>query len=132
MNLIGQPATVGRHCGASRYDVTPEVVAFYEDALGLPLRARGSFGLQFLEAPPHLGVHPAQHPDATAMVGRHTGLTLEVPGLLEFCSRLGELGVRFVAEPTQQGFGIMAMVADPDGNVLALWEDNVSDTGAGA
>ncbi|MEZ4218616.1 MAG: MaoC family dehydratase [Myxococcota bacterium] len=33
MNLIGQPATVGRHCGASRYDVTPEVVAFYEDAL---------------------------------------------------------------------------------------------------
>jgi predicted enzyme related to lactoylglutathione lyase len=34
--------------------------------------------------------------------------------------------VTFKAEPTQQSFGIMAMVADPDGNVLALWEDNVS------
>jgi predicted enzyme related to lactoylglutathione lyase len=71
-------------------------------------------------------VHPAQHPDALAMVGRHTGQTFDVPNLLDFCSRLGELGVRFVAEPTQQGFGIMAMVADPDGNVMALWEDNVS------
>lgn len=100
---------------------------FYEEVLGLPLRAQGSFGLQFLPAPPHLGVHPAQHPEARAIVGRHTGVTLEVPGLLDFCSRLGEHGVRFVAEPTQQGFGIMAMVADPDGNVLALWEDNVSE-----
>jgi predicted enzyme related to lactoylglutathione lyase len=60
------------------------------------------------------------------MVGRETGITLQVPNLLEFCSRLGEAGVKFMAEPTQQGFGIMAMVADPDGNVIALWEDNVS------
>ncbi len=100
--------------------------AFYEDALGLPLAARGSFGFQFLEAPPHLGVHPAGHPAARAMVGRETGLTLRVADLLDYCNRLGEHGVRFVAEPTQQGFGMMAMVADPDGNVLALWEDNVS------
>lgn len=100
--------------------------AFYEDALELPLSARGSFGLRFLEQPPHLSVHPAEHPDAREMMGRHTGLTLEVADLLEFANRLGDLGVRFVAEPTQQGFGIMAMVADPDGNVLALWQDNVS------
>jgi predicted enzyme related to lactoylglutathione lyase len=99
---------------------------FYEDQLGLPVNKAGSFGFEFLGTPPHVGVHPAQHPDALAMVGRHTGLTFDVPNLLDFCSRLGELGVRFVAEPTQQGFGIMAMVADPDGNVIALWEDNVS------
>lgn len=99
---------------------------FYEDQLGLAVNKAGSFGFEFLDAPPHLGVHPAQHPEAMAMVGRHTGLTFDVPDLLAYCSRLGELGVRFVAEPTQQGFGIMAMVADPDGNVIALWEDNVS------
>jgi predicted enzyme related to lactoylglutathione lyase len=100
---------------------------FYEGALGLPVNKAGSFGLELLEAPPHLGVHPAAHADAQALVGRHTGITLAVPGLVDFCSRLGELGVRFVAEPTQQSFGVMAMVADPDGNVLALWEDNVSE-----
>jgi predicted enzyme related to lactoylglutathione lyase len=100
---------------------------FYEDVLGLPVNAAGSFGLRLLAEPPHLSVHPAEHVDAKAMVGRHTGLTFEVAGLLDFCTRLGERGVRFVAEPTQQGFGIMAMVADPDGNVVALWEDNVSE-----
>ena len=36
--------------------------------------------------------------------------------------------IRFTAEPTQQSWGIMAMVADPDGNVLALWEDQLPET----
>lgn len=100
--------------------------AFYEDALGLPIARAGTFGFEFLDTAPHLGVHPATHPEAVALVGRHTGLTFRVAELLTFCTRLGELGVRFVTEPTQQGFGIMAMVADPDGNVMALWEDNIS------
>ncbi|MEN8182766.1 MAG: MaoC family dehydratase [Myxococcota bacterium] len=33
MNLKGEPACVGRHCGSNRYDVTPELVAFYQEAL---------------------------------------------------------------------------------------------------
>ena len=33
MNLIGEPAYVGRHCGSNSYEITPEVVAFYADAL---------------------------------------------------------------------------------------------------
>ena len=36
VNLLGQPAFVGRHCGSHDYDVTPEVVAFYADALDDP------------------------------------------------------------------------------------------------
>jgi predicted enzyme related to lactoylglutathione lyase len=100
---------------------------FYEDQLGLPVNKAGSFGFEFLDQSPHIGVHPAQHPDALALVGRHTGLTFAVTGLLDFCSMLGEKGVRFIAEPTQQGFGIMALVADPDGNIMALWEDNVTE-----
>jgi predicted enzyme related to lactoylglutathione lyase len=102
-------------------------VAFYRDDLGLALTKRGSFGAEFLEQEPHLGVHPAVHPDAKKLVGRHTGLTFHVPELLAFCERLHERGVRFVAEPTQQGFGIMAMIADPDGNIFALWDDAVPE-----
>ncbi|MGI9432692.1 MAG: hypothetical protein ACR2PQ_10780 [Myxococcota bacterium] len=34
MNLTGQPAFVGRHCGSHEYDVTPELAAFYALALG--------------------------------------------------------------------------------------------------
>jgi acyl dehydratase len=33
MNLLGQPAYVGRHCGSNEYDVTKDVVSFYADAL---------------------------------------------------------------------------------------------------
>jgi acyl dehydratase len=34
MNLKGEPAFVGRHCGSNEYAITPEVVAFYQEALG--------------------------------------------------------------------------------------------------
>ena len=103
---------------------------FYRDHLGLPLLHQGSFGAEFMEGEKgrtRLGVHPAVHPNSLAMVGRETGVTLHVENLLEYCERLHERGVRFVTEPTQQGFGIMAMVADPDGNVLALWEDKLPE-----
>ena len=33
MNLLGQPAYVGRHCGSNEYEVSKDVVAFYADAL---------------------------------------------------------------------------------------------------
>lgn len=100
---------------------------FYRDDLGLPLMREGTFGAEFLEGPAHLGVHPAVHDDAKALVGRHTGITLHVDGILDFCERLHDRGVRFLAEPTQQSFGVMAMIADPDGNVLALWDDRIPE-----
>lgn len=101
--------------------------AFYEDALGLTLVAKGSFGFQFGEHPPFLGVHPAAHAGAKAMVGRETGITIRVRDLVGLRAELADRGISFLTEPVQQGFGMMAMVADPDGNVLALWEDNVTE-----
>ena len=88
---------------------------------------QGSFGAEFFEDGTRIGVHPAVHPDAKALVGRHTGITLYVSGLLHYCGELHDRGVRFITEPTQQAWGVMAMVADPDGNVLALWEDRLPD-----
>jgi lactoylglutathione lyase len=101
-------------------------VEFYRDVLGLPMTKHGSFGAEFLKGETHVGVHPAVHPEAKALVGRHTGITLLVPDLLHYCGVLHDHGVRFITEPTQQSWGIMAMVADPDGNMLALWEDKLS------
>ena len=103
-------------------------VEFYEKSLGLHLVRRGAFGAQFLENEPHLGVHPAIHPESRKLVGRETGLTLEVPNLVHVAGVLHEKGVRFVKEPTKMDFGVMAMVADPDGNVLALWDREAPDS----
>jgi len=69
----------------------------------------------------------ADHAQAKALVGRHTGITLFVPDLLHYCGVLHDRGVRFLTEPTQQAWGIMAMISDPDGNVLALWEDKMPE-----
>jgi lactoylglutathione lyase len=102
-------------------------IEFYRDALNLPVTRQGSFGAEFLEGDTHVSVHPAVHPDAKSLVGRHTGITLFVPDLLHYCGQLHDRGVRFATEPTQQSWGIMAMVTDPDGNVLALWEDKLPD-----
>jgi lactoylglutathione lyase len=102
-------------------------VEFYRDTLGLPMTKHGSFGAEFLEGDTHVGVHPAVHPQAKALVGRHTGMTLFVPDLLHYCGVLHDRGVRFLTEPTQQAWGIMAMISDPDGNVLALWEDKMPE-----
>ena len=33
MNLLGEPARVGRHCGSNVYVISPELVAFYAEAL---------------------------------------------------------------------------------------------------
>ncbi len=97
-------------------------VDFYETTLGLPLQKRGSFGAEFFAEGMRLGVHPAQHPNAQAMVGRETGITLHVERLLDYCSTLLDAKVKFVQEPAQQSWGIMAVIADPDGNRIALWE----------
>jgi predicted enzyme related to lactoylglutathione lyase len=102
-------------------------VEFYQSTLGLPLGKRGSFGAEFFLEGTRLGVHPAVHPNALAMVGRETGLTLFIPNLLDYCSGLDDQGVTFVSEPTQQAWGIMAVIADPEGNRIALWEDKLPE-----
>lgn len=98
-------------------------VAFYRDTLKLPVAKQGSFGAEFFAEGTRLGVHPANHPNARAMVGRETGLVLHVPAILDYCSDLLDAGVTFVSEPTKQEWGIMALIADPDGNRIALWEE---------
>ena len=105
----------------------PRAIEFYRDSLQLPVAQQGSFGAEFLDGPTHIGVHPAVHGDAKKLVGRHTGITLFVTDLLHYCGDLHARGVRFVTEPTQQPWGIMAMIADPDGNILALWEDRTPE-----
>lgn len=100
---------------------------FYRDTLGLPVHKQGSFGLELFLEPPHVGVHPAVHPNAKALVGRHTGITFYVPGLLHVCGVLHERGVRFVSEPTRMEWGVMAMIADPEDNIFALWDNDVPE-----
>jgi len=63
--------------------------------------------------------------DEANLIGRHTGVGLQVADLQSEHTRLTGLGVSFTMPPTRQPWGgFMALMADPDGNVLYL--DQVS------
>jgi predicted enzyme related to lactoylglutathione lyase len=101
---------------------------FYRDKLGLPLgfSSEEHGYASFAGGGIRLGV-AVPGPDHGELVGRHTGIGLEVADLEAEHARLSDLGVRFAMPPTKQPWGgFMALIADPDGNVFYL--DQVSAT----
>jgi len=94
---------------------------FYKEQLGLPLVQETQMMMEFFPGEgASLGVAMAMHEAAMPLVGRHTGVSLRVEGLVELCRKLTDAGVKF-AEPLEASpWGKMAVVCDPDGNQIAL------------
>jgi len=102
-------------------------VEFYETKLGLTLEFSDSeHGYASLKAGPirlGLSLPGPDNTDHADLLGRHTGIGLAVTDLVAEHKRLVGLGVRFTMEPEKQPWGgFMALVADPDGNLLYLDE----------
>jgi predicted enzyme related to lactoylglutathione lyase len=97
-------------------------IEFYRDRLGLHLQfASPEHGYaSFAAGGVRLGI-AVPGPAQAELVGRHTGVGLEVADLEAEHGRLSGLGVAFTMPPTKQPWGgFMAMIADPDGNVFYL------------
>ena len=100
----------------------PAARRFYADQLGLPLAGENGMMLEFFPgAGTSLSLALAMQDEARAMVGRHTGITLKVNGLKALCDKLTVEGVTFVMPFEASPWGEMAVVVDPDGNQLRLW-----------
>ncbi|KAA0891631.1 VOC family protein [Oryzomonas rubra] len=94
---------------------------FYAELLGLPVAGQSEMVMEFFPGTPTtLGVSLALHEDARRLVGRHTGITLRVEGIEALCESLRVGGVTFVEPLESSPWGKMAVVADFDGNQLAL------------
>lgn len=94
---------------------------FYADLLGLPVAGQSEMLIEFFPgAPTTLGLSLALHDEARKLVGRHTGLTLKVEKIEEVCEKLQTAQARFIEPLESSPWGKMAVVADPDGNQLAL------------
>ena len=95
-------------------------VAFFRDAVGLPLKfADGQFGYASFETP-GAGFALAQSPEGS-VVGRHTGIGFMVEDLDAAHEELVAAGVDFTRPPTKEPWGgYMAVFADPDGNTFYL------------
>ncbi len=101
-----------------------QAVEFYSAKLGLELKfSDAEHGYASLSAGPIQMGLALPGPDQRDLIGRHTGIGLAVSDLKSEHVRLTELGVNFAMEPTKQPWGgFMALVADPDGNLLYLDE----------
>jgi lactoylglutathione lyase len=94
---------------------------FYVDLLGLPLAGQSEMMMEFFPGTPTtLGVALALQDEARKLVGRHTGITLRVEKIEELCATLSAAGAHFVEPLESSPWGKMAVVADHDGNQLAL------------
>jgi predicted enzyme related to lactoylglutathione lyase len=100
-------------------------VDFYHRVLGLPLLFRAEqFSYARLDAGPiYLGLAAVDRGDANfaTLVGRHTGIGLAVPDIDRAYEEFSAKGVAFPMLPSEQHWGgRLALLADPDGNVLYL------------
>lgn len=96
---------------------------FYVELLGLPLAGESQMMMEFFPGSgTTLGVALALQDDAKALIGRYTGITLNIQGIDKVCERLDTAGIRFIEPLEESPWGKMAVVADPDGNQFALVE----------
>ena len=95
--------------------------AVYVDLRGLPLAGESEMMMEFFPGTSAtMGVALALQDEARKLVGRHTGITLKVEKIEELCETLSAGGARFVEPLESSPWGKMAVIADPDGNQLAL------------
>jgi len=105
----------------------PRAVEFYQGKLGLELEfSSPEHGYaSFSAGAVRLGI-AVPGPDEAALVGRHTGVGMDVANLDSEYKRLTELGVNFTMSPTRQPWGgFMALMSDPDGNIFYLDQTSV-------
>ncbi len=94
---------------------------FYKERLKLPLVMETQMMMEFFPGDgARLGVAMAMHDAALQLVGRHTGITLCVPDLVELCRELSAAEVKFTEPLESSPWGKMAVVCDQDGNQIAL------------
>lgn len=104
----------------------PGASRFYEEVLGLPLKAEGSEqGFCVFDAGAMSLVVERVDADAPAedqvLAGRFTGLSFDVADIQSKFRELSALGVAFSGLPERQEWGgILATLRDPAGNELQL------------
>lgn len=97
--------------------------AFYRDRMGFHARADSDWWVEFDTGPTYVALHP--HADRPGVEQHHAqGVTLgfRVDDVVAWADAARWRGVSFVASPQDQGFGMMADIVDPEGNVIVMRE----------
>ncbi len=98
---------------------------FYTETLGIPIEFRddGMGWAQLATGEAQLAIErlAPDDPEASELVGRFTGVSIEVPDIEALHRDLVERGVAFLSPPEKQPWGgVLAHFEDPDKNVITL------------
>jgi predicted enzyme related to lactoylglutathione lyase len=99
-------------------------VQFYRDKLGLTLTAETSEWAEFQVGEDRIALQAGgdpKIPQATNAAGR-VSISFEVDDVVEAYEILRAADVPFVRPPAEQEFGMLAVVSDPDGYEIMLFE----------
>ncbi len=114
-------------CGVILASPNPKALAdFYSDALGITFEREEHggmlehFGADIGEV--HFGIHPPDNLGMPSAGNSSTSIAFNVESLREVVSRLENLGAVEIAAPHDEGFGLVATYADPQGNHFEIVE----------
>jgi lactoylglutathione lyase len=101
-------------------------IAFYRDVLGFPVQHQSGkwteFGTEGITLALHLAdPHDHSHKHASTPAG-HCQIGLTVPNLDAFHVEMVGKGVASLQPPKEEGFGKLAIYADPDGMPFSVAE----------
>lgn len=99
-------------------------VQFYRDQLGLTLTAESSEWAEFQVGEDRVALQAggdSSVPCMTQAAGRMS-ISFEVDDVVEAYEILRAADVPFVRPPAEQEFGMLAVLSDPDGNQIMLFE----------
>ena len=107
-------------------DHVERLAAFYRETLELPLEREDHgnlpvhYGLDL--GTTQLGIHPPQSFGRSAARPGGCVIALEVDNLDERLGELARRGIRPILDKRDEGFGPVACIEDPDGNLIELVE----------
>ena len=107
-------------------DDVERLAGFYRDVLELPLEREEHAGLPVHYGvdigATHVGIHPPQSFARTQARAGGTVVALQVDDLDSWLERLAAKGVAPAVPKHDEGFGPVAALEDPDGNLIELVE----------
>lgn len=114
-------------CGVILASRDPKALAeFYSAALRITFEREEHggllehFGADIGEV--HFGIHPPENLGQQSAGNSSTSIAFNVESLREIISRLDEMGAVEVVAPHDEGFGMVAAYADPQGNHFEIVE----------
>jgi lactoylglutathione lyase len=94
-------------------------IQFYRETLNLPLKKESDEWTEFFNKETVLALHPVKHKEKLKS-GQHILIGFSASDFDSTVNKLKEKGVVFFKNPKEEGFGMHAIIEDPDGHLISI------------